>query len=123
MFLLLIGIVIFFAFLLIAYLFFMPNSNKNGENSESSVVDENTLPEPEKALDIISLKGKTPYKGTYFSFVFDDSEGIFYVYIDPANQEAGSAEFNEFLSQNGIPDKSSFPGLEEVSYPVPTPLP
>lgn len=78
--------------------------------------------EPEKILEIIALRDKTPYYGRFFIFTFDENEGIFYFYIDPKNKTEGNREFDEFLRQNGIPDRSYFPFLEETSSPRPTPL-
>lgn len=74
--------------------------------------------EPEKILEIVDLKDKTPHYGKFFSFTYDPNEGIFYVYIDPVHVSQGNSEFDEFLRQNGIPDKSYFPGLVTTNEPI-----
>lgn len=70
------------------------------------------MAEPIKGEEISKLIDKTPYKGAYFSFTYEPNEALFYLYIDPANESRGNKEFNEFLKQNGIDDRTLIKDLQ-----------
>lgn len=126
--LVLLGLVLFFVFL---YLVFSTLS--------SNTIFKDVPPSPSRDLpkemekyfkteesehplgsEISKLIDKAPYSGNYFTFIYDNSEGIFYVYIDPANKEKGNKEFDQYLRENGIPQRSYFTSLEESNVPLPT---
>ena len=120
----LLGVALLLVFISLAYITLTSGAFINRPLDSLKYEDEQVEPdEPEKISETLDLKDKTPYQGSYFSFTFDENEGLFYVYIDPTHESEGNKEFNEFLKQNGIPDRSYFPYLETSSVPVPTPGP
>jgi len=52
------------------------------------------------------LLNKVPYQGTNFKLVFDSSSSEFVVTINQNNKTQGETEFENFLKQNQIEDKS-----------------
>jgi hypothetical protein len=63
------------------------------------------------------LLTKMPYNGTNFSIRHDYNQGVFIVTIPRNRQQEGNVEFDEFIKQNGIGDRSWFrKGLLAVTY-------
>ncbi|MEK7160231.1 MAG: hypothetical protein AAB702_02010 [Patescibacteria group bacterium] len=83
-----------------------PPSSSGGEEEHYEIEKE-----PEKGEEISKLIDKTPYFGTFFSFTYDFNTALFTVNFDPANENRGKEEFNEFLKQNGVPDMSYIESL------------
>jgi len=80
-------------------------------------------PAYEKVFEVSSLIEKLPHTGANFSMAYDYGSGLFYLYINPENTEAGDTELDTFLQQNNIDDVSQVIGLERSEVPVPTPAP
>lgn len=117
---------IFFVIIMLLIFIFVTFSNKSLNLLPQKPVEftpdqDIDKPEPENIESIINIKDKTPYNGKHFNFNFDQNEGIYYVYFDPNNREAGISEFENFLKSNGINGISYFQGLEESKTPLPTP--
>jgi len=72
--------------------------------------------------EIDAIYDKTPYVGNYFNLVYNESDAWFYLYIDPSSRTEGNKEFDQFLKDNGIPNRSFFKGLKESNIPLPTGL-
>lgn len=89
------------------------------DSPKTQYIDDTSEPkEPEKAEEISRLIDKTPYQGAFFSFTYDLNTALFTVNIDPANESEGEKEFNKFLNQNGIPNKSYIIGLKTTKLPL-----
>lgn len=117
-----IGITLSIIFVILVYSVITSKDRLFTNNPEVIELTEHTeTEEPADILGIIELKRVAPYSGKFFSFVFVENEGTFYVYIDPANKESGEKEFNDFLIQHGVSGKSNFPGLVELTEPTPAP--
>ena len=74
----------------------------------------------EESSDVMSLLDKVPHYGENFAFFYNYDQNFFILYVNPNNQTAGNAEFDNFLKENGIEDKGSIYDLREVSV-MPTP--
>jgi hypothetical protein len=100
--------------------------NTGGESSASDSGGPGTMDEATKeALDQSYLVGKLadklPYYGTNFNFYYSYSRNIFMLYLKPANKQAGNVEFDAFLKQNGVNNRSWIKNLVVTASPVPPP--
>lgn len=68
------------------------------ENSEQT--------EREKGQQVGKLLSAMPYKGTYFSIVFDFDSVDFVVELDKAHSTEANQEFDAYLLKNGIQSRS-----------------
>jgi hypothetical protein len=131
-------IIVFFFIILIAIsLFVGSNSNNNifsiptqvpkqEDTNAVSGVSQDTDPAQIEANRrsglVYGLIEKTPYIGKNFSFYYSFSNDQFTVYINNKNFKAGEEEFENFLKQNGVDDKSWITNLVTTTSPV-TPAP
>lgn len=76
----------------------------------------------QQSSDVMSLLNKTPYYGKNFAFFYSYSGNYFTLYVSPNNKVAGNAEFDQFLKQNGVENRSWIYDLRTV-YVSPTPEP
>lgn len=60
------------------------------------------------------LVNKLPHKGNDFSFSYDSSKNIFLLSLNEDNSNAANAEFDDYLRQNGISNRSWFENLSIV---------
>lgn len=60
----------------------------------------------DRAEKVGKLLEKVPYQGSNFTFDFDNSTYSFKVTIPSDKQTEGNQEFDEFLTANGIEDRS-----------------
>jgi hypothetical protein len=70
---------------------------------ELKIINENS-----KKGDLINI---LPYTGTYFSFDFDFAKNSFVLTLDKNNITAGNNNFDTFLKNNGVPNRSWFNDL------------
>lgn len=115
-----------FIFIILFYVLFNMISNINlfgSRSGENIYADQNAPPEEENGEEISLLIEKTPHQGTNFGFIYDYETALFYVYINPSNPTAGNTEFDNFLEENGIEDRSQITALQVSDVPVPTPAP
>jgi hypothetical protein len=75
---------------------------------------------PKGGTEISSLIQRLPYRGTYFSLYYNYSDDIFILFLDKNKSAAGETEFENFLKQNGILDKSWIKNLNQ-SYQLTIP--
>jgi len=61
-----------------------------------------------------NLVSKLPYTGRYFYFVYDFPKGSFVLTLDKNNITQGNSNFDAFLRNNGIQDRSWFINLSVV---------
>lgn len=61
-----------------------------------------------------NLISKLPYNGVYFSFVFDFSKNSFVLRLDKNNITKGNSNFDVFLKNNSIQDRTWFDNLSVV---------
>jgi hypothetical protein len=132
--LLAIAAVVFFIFIALAFITLfsgvLGGSGKTThfENSESSGTGfgEDTNPTDiqtdKQSGDVMRLLKVTPYHGTNFALFYSYEGNYFTLYINPSNPSAGNAEFDGFLRQNGISNRSWIYDLRTVSV-SPTPEP
>lgn len=63
-----------------------------------------------------------PHHGTNFSLYYDFSKNQFILYLNPFATSEGSVEFDAFLKQNGVEDRSWIENLTSTNQQI-TPAP
>lgn len=102
-----------------------PPASTNKQSFPDSI---NVINPTEKAvLDhsyvVSQLVFKTPYSGNNFKLSYDFQNNVFTVTINQNNQQAGNTEFDQYLKQNGIDNRSWITNLLVVIAPFTTPTP
>ncbi len=105
-----------------------PNRNSQSLSPKTSETGVDLERDPEKikksqeSSDVMSLLNQTPHYGENFAFFYDYDGNFFTLYINPNNISSGNAEFDKFLKENGVDDRSWIYDLRTVSV-SPTPAP
>ena len=69
-----------------------------------------------------SLIDKLPYYGKNFSIIYDTSINVFFLYLNPSNIAGGNKDFDAFLKQNGIDERSWVENITIINKSI-TPAP
>lgn len=85
-------------------------------------IDPAGIEEAKKSFRVGGLINKLPYKGENFSFYYNFGTDQFILYIGPSASSDGNTEFNSFLKQNGVDDRSWIENLVIINKSV-TPAP
>lgn len=94
------AVLLYLLFLFLAFKLLAPSQPKFVPVPKNSVQVNKAA---ENSADrIVNIMDKLPYKGTNFTLSYDSNTGGFILNINPSNKSAGSAEFEDFLKQNGV---------------------
>lgn len=92
----------------------------NFPNAVESVGEDFSSPSTQTKEDIdrsylvSQLIPKLPYRSNNFSLFYSFSDDKFTLYINSGNQNQGNADFDSFLKQNGVADRSWIDNLNTV---------
>lgn len=87
-----------------------PTSSANSSTTNNAVFNSFPLAiptdYPPDTATVSALIEKLPYQGTDFSLSYNFADDSFLLSLDATNQAQGETEFENFLKQNGVLDKS-----------------
>lgn len=86
-----------------------------GYKNSTSQINKQSAPLIQHDSAVGTLLNKLPYKGTNFSMSYDFDTNSFVVIINKFNQDEGNKEFDTFLKNNGVMDRSWIKNLN-LSY-------
>jgi len=89
---------------------------RNGTGSELDLSESERLSE-NRGFHISNLAAILPFIGENFSMSYDFDNDEYTVYINPAQQAQGEAEFEAYLKEKGIPTSSWITTLNRTNQP------
>ena len=121
------SVVVFIVFVVLVYFSLFaqtsPRNNIKQENTGASTLNNPTLIKEDQRSSLISgLIDLTPHSGKFFSLYFTYKTYSFVLYVDTKHQKEGNANFDSFLKQNGITNRSWINNLSVENVNIaPTP--